>query len=471
MNAYLALSAIRAHYRLFLLILFSTVAVTAAVSLLMPKTYIGTVSVMLDERDEQTVRPGANNNSNNNRLLDRERASYLQTQVEIITSPRVARRVVSDLKLADNAELQEKFRDKKINGRIEDWIGEILLKQLKVSPSSTVLELSYAADDANKAAKVANAFAKAYLDTVLELRVEPAKENSAWFNEQVAGLRANMEDAQSRLARFQYDNRIVSTEERMDVDNIQLSELAQQVARLHDPERGNRMHDGDSLPAADVRALADIQILRTDLTRAENKLHELSVDYGPKHPSYVRQSAEVDSLRMRLMSAAKQTAANSAERARRYRERLVGELDSQRERVLKQREARTQMAVLSNNATVAQRVYEAAMQSFITSSIDSHARQTNVRVLDPATPPVRPKSPKIRVNVAIAFVVGIMLGLASIYLREMLDQRVRNYTDLAWDPNVPTLAVLNPWNPATARLPVYLGTSYALPAPRTGHSS
>lgn len=456
MNPYLLLSALRARYRLFLLIVAATVLAALVVSLLVPRTYVANVSLLLDGRDDQTVR----NNNGNNGLQERERLGYLQTQVDILTSPTVARRVATDLKLAENPEFRTKFAKLDSPGSIEDWLAEAMLQRLKVETSqSSILLLSYTSSDPRMAARVANAFAKAYMDTVLELRVIPTRENSAWFNEQLKGLRDNMDQAQKRLTQFQREHNIVSTDERFDVESIQLAELASQFARTHSARIGGSVsaaaNDDFNTGAASAAGL------RAELARAEARLHEISVEFGPRHPRYQAQSAAVEALRARTQGASR----HAAERSRESRQHLLSEIDEQRERVLKLKEARNQMAVYSHDAAVSQRIYETALQSFLTTSIDSRMLQTNVRILNAAVPPALPKSPKLRLNIALSVIVGVMLALTAVYLLEMLDQRVRNSDDLAWDPGVPTLAVLKPWNDAVARIPRLPTSRYALPAP------
>ena len=193
----LFVSALMARYRLFLLIVAATVLTTTVVSLILPKTYIATVSLLTDARDEQVL---------GNRQIpppERERLGYLQTQVDILTGPQVARQVVTDLKLATEPSMQKEFQsDTNGTGSIEDWLAKIVLRDVKVDTSqSSVIRLSYSTSNPEFAARVANAFAQAYVDTMLRLRTEPNKQASTWFNEQLKGLRINLEQAQKRLGK------------------------------------------------------------------------------------------------------------------------------------------------------------------------------------------------------------------------------------------------------------------------------
>src|SRR2546430_11466751 len=76
-----------------------------------------------------------------------------------------------------------------------DWSSDVCSSDL------SVIQASFTCADPRWAAAIANAYAKAYVDTMLELRVAPTRKAAAWFDEQLKGLRANLEDAQAKLDR------------------------------------------------------------------------------------------------------------------------------------------------------------------------------------------------------------------------------------------------------------------------------
>ncbi|MDP1525007.1 MAG: GNVR domain-containing protein [Rhodocyclaceae bacterium] len=454
MNFKLILSALQARYRLFFLILLITVSTTLVVSLAMPKTYVAQVSLLLDGKDEQSMR-------STNAPLDRERAGYMQTQVDILTSPKVARRVIADLNLATNPDVIESFESSGAIGALENWLAEGLAKQIKVETSqSSLVQLSFASSDPEYSAKVANAYAKAYVDTVLELRVEPTRQTSIWFDEQLKGLRDNMAQAEQRLTDFQQEHGIVAKEEHLDIDNIQLTSLAGQLASPGNGFAADRQSGPDSNVV--------VQRLKTDLLRSESKLQEASVNFGSKHPQYQRQMAEVLGLRQQVAEEtgnAIAVAASAAERSRQSRNRLLGEIAAQRDRVLGLKQARNQLVMLNHDVDIAQRTYDTAMQRFMASKIESRALQTNVSVLDQALAPSIPARPKIGLNIALSLFIGTLLGLAIVSLIELLDQRVRLLDDLSEDLQVPLLAVLSNETPTNGWLPALPAPRHALPAP------
>src|SRR3954466_14071054 len=152
------LLALRARRKAFMLILGATVVTALAIALIVPKSYVATTTVLIDARSEQAM-------SGADRVSPRERAGYLQTQLDLIGSGRVAKRVVRDLKFAQVPGVREQFeRDTGGMGTIEDWAASSLLKKLKVDSSSgNVVTVSYSSPDPKLSADVANAFAKAYV--------------------------------------------------------------------------------------------------------------------------------------------------------------------------------------------------------------------------------------------------------------------------------------------------------------------
>ncbi len=342
---------------------------------------------------------------------------------------------------------------------IEDKLIESLLKKLKVDKSqSSVIRVSFASADPRFSADVVNAFAKAYIDTMLELRVEPTRDAAAWFDEQLKTLRAHLEDAQAKLTDYHQRRGIVSADERVDVESTRLVVLSDQVARAQEQtfEWKSREQQGreflqkggspDKLP--DILDNPFIQRLKEDLLHGEAKLQELGAHYGPNYPQYQRQVAENQSLREKLDAEMKKVVAGIESSARQSRQREADSrkaMAAQRMRVLDLKEGRNELTVLRRNVESAERAYDTAMQRFVVSQVDSRASQTNVTVLNPAVPPRKHSSPKITLNIALSMVVGTMLGIGIVLLMEMFDRRVRSRSDL--DLDVPLLAVLNAWQP------------------------
>lgn len=465
------LLALRARFWVFALSLTATVLAAAAVSLVLPKTYRATASLLVDAKEEQSMGNMAPS------FYPQEKLGYLQTQMEIITSKRVADKVVRDLKLADKPGMHEAFmKATRGKGSIEDWLAENLLLKLKVETSqSNIIRVTFSSSDPGLSAQVADAFAKGYIATMLELRVEPTRQAAVWYDEQLKSLKANLEDAQAKLTAYLQKNGIVSADERLDVDSARLSALSDQVVKAQEQtvqwntkaREASRFVEGggstDQLP--DVLDNALIQKLKGDLLLGEAKLQQLATQYGVNHPIYQRQRSENRSLRAKIDEEAQKVLAgirHSALQAKQRETDLVSAAAAQRARLLALKDNRNDFTVLKRNVDSAEKAYDTAMQRHVISQVESRANQTNVTLLTPAVAPIRPSQPRVLLNIALSFVVGTMLGIASVLLLEMSDRRVRSIGDLRLE--VPLLAVLNTWHATGERL-LALPVRTSRPAP------
>lgn len=453
MNVSLLISALRARLGMFALVLCVTVLAALVVSLVMPKSYKATASLLVDANKDpqQTMSPTEYYGQ------PRERVSYIQTQIGIITSAKVAQAVARDLKLADDRKTREAFQ--KVEGHrgtIEEWLGDRLLEALKVETSqSNIINISFTAGDPVHASRVANAFARNYIDTSLELRVVPTRQAAAWFDEQLKGLRANLEDSQAKLMQYQKLHGIVSTDDKFDIETMKLNDLANQVMRAQEQTRGRGAARGSPEYMPSVQSNPMVQKLSADLAAGESKLVEMSAQYGPNYPAYQRQAEENRALRQRLNAEMGKAAATSEGQRQQLRNReaeLKKALAEQHARVLELKQGRNELSVLTRNLEIAQKTYETAAQRAAVNQVESRASQTNITILDGAATPNKPVRPRLTLNLALAIVVGMMLGLGLAVALELLDRRVRSAADLANDWNVPLLGSLNAQRPAAYAL-------------------
>jgi succinoglycan biosynthesis transport protein ExoP len=455
MNPALFLQVLRARFGLFALVLCLTLAATAVVSLVLPRTYRATSTLVVDRRESQSL-----SDALNAYVSPTERTAYLQTQVDIIKSPKVAHKVVESLRLAQQPALRADFASKGAHGSIDDWLAENLASGLDVETSqSSVIHISYSTDDPANAAVFANAFAQAYLDTTLELRVDPTRQAANWFDEQLKTLRHDLESAQQRLTDYQREHGIVSADEHVDDEYTRLTELSGQLMRAQENnaelaarEQLVQQSLRRGLPLDDVPEVRNdpgIQDLKKRVVDGETALQVLAARVGDNHPEYRRQQAENRFRRAALETEIKRVAESTSDRVAEGRARaaeLGAAVAAQRARLLNLKQSRDGLAVLVRDVNTAQAAYDTATQRSVSNRVESRASQANAAVLNPALVPRRAYRPNIPLNLALAAVVGLMLGVAVVMLREMTDRRVHSVQELAEIASAPLLGELIAWD-------------------------
>ncbi|HET7669081.1 MAG TPA: chain length determinant protein EpsF [Burkholderiales bacterium] len=458
LNQYLL--ALKARKKAFVTVLAVTVFTAVVAALLIPKRYDATATVLIDARDEQSMAAPRG-------MSPRERAGYIFTQMDLIQSGKVATRVVRDLKLAQQPGVREEWeRDTGGIGTIDEWLAAGLLEKLKVdSGASNIITIKYSSSDAKKAADVANAFAKAYLDVALEMRTEPSRAAGQWFDEQLKTLRADLVNAQTKLSAYQKEKGVIGADERMDVEFTRLAEISGELSRQRAAtmDAQTRYKQAQDLIKENVSLEAFPEVLsngyiitvKSALQAAEARLQEQSEVLGQNHPTYQRTQAEVKSLKERLNAEANKVVAglgNGVQQSQKRVQELEVALAAQQDRIMKLREARVDMAVLSRDLDNAQRAYDSALTRAIAVKVDSKVRQTNLAMLTPAIEPLKPAMPKVGLISGLSVLIGLLLAAGMVYALEFMDRRVRSRSDLESRLAVPSLGVLSRWTPAGGRL-------------------
>ena len=451
--------ALRARRKAFLVALAATVLTALAVALIVPKKYVATATLLIDVRDEQTMSP--------DRISARERAGFVQTQVDLIRSNRVATQVVRDLKIAQRPGVREAWEsDTGGAGSIEDWIATNLIEKLDVTSAvSNFLLVNFSSDDPKFASDVANGFARAYLDTILALRTEPSRAAAGWFDEQLKVLRTQVMQAQTRLNAYQKQKGILAEDRSVDVESARLSELSTQLLAARNAtydavsrhKQATEILQSGASPEAIPEVLANgyINGLKSEMGRVEARLEQESAVLGPNHPQHQRTTAELQTLREKLQAETKKVLAgmgNAVQTARKREQELQQAIEAQNQRLLMLKDYRIEMAAMTRDIENAQRSYDTVLTRYMNNRIDSSAKQTNIHLLTPALEPLKPVHPKVGLIAGLALALGVLLAGGIVYVLETLDRRVRSRGDLESRLSVPSLGLLSKWQPAAGRL-------------------
>ena len=436
---------LRARLKIILITIGVTVATTVAVSLVIPKQYTATASILVDTKAIDPI--------TGTMLPSQMLPGYMATQVDIVKSPRVGQRVVLALKLDQNPELQADWKSE-TGGKVslDVWMAERLARNLDVKPSreSSVISVSYTGAEPRFAAIMANAYAQSYIDTSLDLKVEPARQSANWFAERSAQLRENLEKAQAALSAYQRQHGIVAADERVDNEIARLNELSAQlsIAQAQTADSRSRQTNAGGGAIETMQEVIQnplVQQLRAEVARQEAKLKEMSSQLGKNHPQFQRAEVELKTLQEKLDSESRRVAqgVGSTNRVNVQREsELRAAIQDQKSKVLDIRKRRDEFNVLAKDVEAAQKAYDVVVQRLTHTSLESQASQTNIVVLTPATEPMDASRPKVVLNTLIAIFLGTLLGVGGALLLELLDRRVRSTDDLVEMLELPVLGVI-----------------------------
>lgn len=433
------LRILRARYIVALLVFFVTVSTTVAVSLLMSKQYTASAAVVVDVKSPDPV--------SGLMLQGMMAPGYMATQVDIINSDRVANAVVKLLHMEQSPVIQQQWQEAtQGKGQLVDWLATLLQKNLDVKPSreSNVINISYTGTNPEFSAAVANAFAQAYMNVNLDLRLAPARQYAAFFEEQTKAARDKLEKAQQALSTYQQENGITATDERLDFETAKLNETSSQLTGVQGQttDSQSKRQNTQSDTVAEVMQSPLINGLKSDIARLEAKLTESNINLGHNHPQTQRAEAELNTLKNQLNAETRKITSSieTTYQVSKQREaQLQSALGAQKAKVLMLNKQRDELNVLRRDIESAQRSFEVVSQRAAQTNIESQANQTNISVLNPAVAPVDPSKPRVMLNILVSIFLGTLLGVGMALMLELINRRVRSPDDLVEALDLPVL--------------------------------
>lgn len=465
------LSLLRARLKLIVGVVVAVVGVVAIVSLVMPKQYVASASVV--------VGPGGTAASlDGHSAVSQTVDSIVATQEDIIGSRRVAEKVVDSLGLEHNANAWQLIGGDSINplGKVKSWISHLLPQDdngaggpstlrdqladalsrnlhLTSQLNSRVININYTSQDPQFAATAANAFADQYMGAVLNLNVQPAKANSRWLNDQTKQLKANLERAQQNLAAFERKTGIVGVGDKLDLENARLTQLTTQLVAAQaqgytsdsqQKQLKTFLKKGGSVPT-EVQANSMVQQLRLRITQQQATLTDLSHQVGRRHPKYRAAETELRQLRGELSTTQRTVAKGLLENTGMSAQQvtaLKNAIAQEKAKILKLTGDHNQAALLQQDVDNARQTYSSALQHASQANMASQMDRTDISMIAPAVMPRSPAKPRVGFNIAVAFVLGTVIAIGLALWAELNNRFVRSPDDILEFIGVPVLGVL-----------------------------
>jgi chain length determinant protein EpsF len=447
-NQFLLILQSRFHIIFFTLLV--TVVSGTLISLKIPKSYLSVASLVINIKSSDPI----TGTVINPQLL----TGYLATQVDIIKSRTVALKVVDQLHLESLPSFKQQFEAAtKGEGDIRSWLADLLLdKYVEVTPSreSSVITISCTGETAQFSADLANAFVSGYIQTNLDLSVQPALQQSIWYDEQIKELRDNVERLQNKLSEFQQQTGYISTDKNLDLENNRLAEISSalvtaQTQAFDTSTRERQIHiaraNGKLGDLPEIFNNDHIQSLKSELAKADGKLADLSIRLSTNHPEYRTALAEVQNLKQKIaneIGSAQSSLINSANQAQQMEEELKQAMAEQKAKVIALKQQRDTNDLLTQDLASARNALDSTTLRANQIRLESKRSLTDISVLNAAVPPLRHNKPRVMANIFISFFLGGLLGIGLGFMSAMINRQIHCAEDIINDLTLPLLITI-----------------------------
>ncbi len=471
-------SVLRRRIKLIAGTVFIGAGIVLIYLLLATPLYTATTSILLDPNkknilDVEAVVSG----------LGSDRAA-IQSEVELIRSLSLAKRVVAELRLDRDPEFGGKAsasgslfstigswlgfssaeekdaladpenREKTLNRIISRFSNGMKVKRVR---STYVLAVSFTSRDPEKAARIANQIASSYLVDQLEAKYEVTKRATDWLNQRLGKLRENVRKSEKLVELYKARYNLQSTDGQT-LDERQMAKLNEQLilARALTAEKRAKFEQVNKLlkagkstsSLAAVLQSGVISKLRAQQAEVGRRLAELTTRYGGRHPKVVNVRAERRDIANQIAAEVKRIIANLRNE---YDVALSREASLRKslEEIKKRNKGASQAAIklreLEREATSNKTLYEAFLNRFKQTSEQETLKTADSRVIAKAIPPQIPSYPKKRLTLMLALVGFTALGVGLAFLLEHLDnsfktgEQVEEVLKLAHLASIPLL--------------------------------
>ncbi|MDR3629217.1 MAG: polysaccharide biosynthesis tyrosine autokinase [Desulfocapsaceae bacterium] len=411
---------------------------------------------------------------------------FLETQSEIITSLKVASRVVDNLKLATTYR-HYFLPDKKVSsspapvpdkaaadgarektGNLENAAGKtdspgdilksgvnplsdeaeialMIQKRLtvKLVRRTKIVDISYTDKHPAMAKMVADGVVTAYRDEILDMKLTTSKYALQWMTAKADDERKKLENSENALQQYMRANDLVTVENKLAIYPQKLTEFSSQLSKaqadkkaLEDVFNQIKAAEGNSRQLENVPVFADnavLKNLRESIFKARQNIKELSKKFGDKHPAMVKANDELSELVNQQQSEINRviaTTKNSYELAKSQENNLQDLLTSTKNELLNLNEKFIQYSIMKRDVDSNRAVYEALTASIKKEGVTEQSQTVNIWAVQEPLYPDAPSKPNKQRNLLLGLILGLMGGLGGALLVEYLDNTIKSEKDL-----------------------------------------
>jgi polysaccharide biosynthesis transport protein len=415
-----------------------------------PKIYEAIATLEYDPRPAQPLGSKLDSESITGGLWDSQ--EFYETQNFILRSRAVAGRVVRKLMLhRDKGFLSQKDADGAPRETTVEEATTLLMKVLTIEQvrDTRVVRIRARDRSPDRAQLIANAVTEAYIEKSLEDRLGTSSRAMEWLANQMENLKREVENSELELYRFREQNHTLSAslEERQKIIANQLQSYSQALTEI----RSERVkiearlsvlkellavgieEDPLALVAGSVGNDDAVALLRAKYRDAESDLQKLSVLYGAAHPSVRAAKSERDAAlgalqaQVRSIYAGMEAELREQERAEKG---IKAALDEVNRAGLALSLQEINYSRLEREREGKRDMYEVVMERAAQTDLTRAMRVSTGRAVDAAIKPTVPISPRVRLIIIVASILGLALGVASALLVSFLDNKVRGPADV-----------------------------------------
>lgn len=407
---------------------------------------------------------------------------YIQTQVKLLGSTSLATRVIDTLNLQEHAEFNPEIAAQADQSAVSTWLRglkkrvkglfgaatdlsdeekklalaqdmlEQFQKNLQVLPErdTTIVSLAFTAADPALARDIVNTLLRQFIDWQMDKKLDAATSAKQQLEKQIEVARVDLEKAELALNQFARKAGIVSLDSKLNLIYRQLEEINSSLAQAESERiakeslfRQAQQEGTDSLPQVVQSEL--IRDLRTEYVKLLGELQELREIFMDDYPKVKSLQAKLDDVGSKIRGEENRIA-RSIQRdyeAALDRERSLRETaETKKTLALQLNDQATQYKILEREVATNKSIFDRLLERSKEIDANVGSEISNIQIVDYARLPLEPYKPRIKLNLLLAIVLGLMAGVGLAFFLEYLDNTVKRIDELSDRFRIAVLGVI-----------------------------
>jgi len=412
---------------------------------------------------------------------------FIETQMQLIESRTVARKVVEKLGLYAPAAISEnanpdspKLTSPSLLSSVKSLVSEPDLNSIRQEPreaadawmayrvsaflgalsvsrirGTEIVMVSFLDPDPAVCARVANAVCDAYMEMNYETKTNSYEYASKWIEGKLYEVKASLEKSEQQLYEVGGGQEALSLAVNAEKSTAKFEEMNMSLAAAQRELHSKQFQLESILKSRpeDLISSASLSNARVDGLNAELEKCEVEYDqalqqFGPEMPQVkilkaakarlksqianeTKRSAEVTLAKARFeYDQAKKKAQFEYDQAKSQHDFFNESFGKEKERMLAIQQRLIRYNILKREAEVNKDLYNSLLQRSREVGVTSGLRAGNVSIAEAAEKPLRPAFPNKRRAVLLGGFLGLFLGIGLVFFREYMNTTVRGALDV-----------------------------------------
>ncbi len=346
--------------------------------------------------------------------------------------------------------------------RLAPYVGEIL-GGLNVEPvkenrgflkETRLIDIIFEHTDPQVASKVVNAIAETYIYSNLEKNVQTTSSTGDFLQKRIAEIQENIRTSEERLVNYAKNNQIVSLDSNQNTVMERLAGLNQQLLEAENERKtaeaalnaARAPGAANALIEGEIKQAGDLESKLNELRQKRAQLLVEATEEAPEVKEVDGQITELDKqikeLRLRKSSTLLTNLTTRYKQALEREQLLRKSFEQQRSETLTQNEAAINYRIIQQGIETNKTMLNGMLQRAKENDVAMAGKSNNISVVDYALTPDNPVGPNRMRTIFMSMFLSLGLGIGLALFLEYLDDTVRSTEDVERMLHLPALAVI-----------------------------